>query len=106
MITTVLFLCVYGLYCARTASKGKPLPWEIANIVALVAAGVLLCWKQDIYFLVGALTAAGFVAYQALAVKLPLLANWKTYAKVAVESLLFWPVPAFEAAYAWLVSKL
>jgi hypothetical protein len=105
MITTVLFLCVYGLYCARTASKGKPLPWEIANIVALVAAGLVVVLKQDLYFLVGALTAVGFVAYQALSVKLNVLTGWKTYAKIVVENLLFWPVPAFEAAYTWLASK-
>ena len=106
MITTVLFLCAYGLYCFFTMNKTKPLAWLVGNIVFLAAGALFVYTHQDIYFIVGALCAAGFVAYQALAVKLPLLANWKVYLKLAVSNLMFWPVGVFEAVYTYLSPKL
>lgn len=106
MITTVLFLCAYGLYCFFKVNRAKSVPWMIANVVCLCAAGLLAWTHQDIYFLVGALCAVGFVAYQAVAVKLPLIANWTKYAKLTVTSLLCWPVEVFETVYTYLSPKL
>ena len=103
---TLMFLAVYAVWAWFHVTKTKPLAWMVANAVVL-AAGAFLCWhNQNVYFLVGAFAAVGFVAYQALAVKLPLLANWTSYAKLVVSSLLFWPVGVFEEVYNYLSPKL
>ena len=105
-MTTLLFVVLFAIYCAFKMNRSNPVAALVANVVWLVACAGLVFYRQNWYFAAGALAAAGNVAWMALGQKLPLVANWKSYAKTAVSSLLFWPLATFDQVYAWLASKL
>ena len=102
----LIYLALFGLVSFFRVNRSKPMPWMVANIVWLVGMGALSWFHQNVYFGVGAAVAVATVGVSLFVKKLPLTGNVGTYVKMVFSNLLFFPVEAFEAAYAYLSPKL
>jgi hypothetical protein len=106
MITTLICVVVFGLFCWLNQLQNQGKVWGTANAVFLTACGLVLYTHQNWFFVAGALSAAGFVAKEALVSKTSLVSGWKTYLGLAVKNLCFWPVQVWALVQPWLASKL